>query len=44
MIVSDNGTEFTSNAIFAWQEERGMQEERGIEWHYSTPTIKAALL
>jgi transposase-like protein len=28
MIVSDNGTEFTSNAILAWQ------EERGIEWHY----------
>ena len=27
MIVSDNGTEFTSNAILAWQ------EERRIEWH-----------
>ena len=26
-IVSDNGTEFTSNAILAWQ------EELGIEWH-----------
>jgi transposase InsO family protein len=28
MIVSDNGTEFTSNAILAWQ------EELGIEWHH----------
>jgi putative transposase len=28
MIVSDNGTEFTSNAILAWQ------EEQEIEWHY----------
>jgi len=28
MIVSDNGIEFTSNAILAWQ------EEQGIEWHY----------
>lgn len=27
MIVSDNGTEFTSNAILAWQ------EALGIEWH-----------
>ena len=31
MIVSDNGTEFTSNTILAWQ------EERGIEWHYIAP-------
>lgn len=31
MIVSDNGTEFTSNAALAWQ------EERGIEWHYIAP-------
>jgi putative transposase len=31
MIVSDNGTEFTSNAILAWQ------EEFGIEWHYIAP-------
>jgi putative transposase len=31
MIVSDNGTEFTSNAILAWQ------EESGIEWHYIAP-------
>ena len=29
--VSDNGTEFTSNAILAWQ------EERDIEWHYIAP-------
>jgi putative transposase len=31
MVVSDNGTELTSNAILAWQ------EERGIEWHYIAP-------
>ena len=31
MIVSDNGTEFTSNAILA------RQEEHGIEWHYIAP-------
>jgi putative transposase len=31
MIVSDNGTEFTSNAILAWQ------QEREIEWHYIAP-------
>src|ERR1700712_4630772 len=31
MIVSDNGTEFTSNAILAWQ------EENEIEWHYIAP-------
>jgi putative transposase len=31
MIVSDNGTEFTSNALLAWQ------EEQEIEWHYIAP-------
>jgi putative transposase len=31
MIVSDNGTELTSNAILAWQ------QQRGVEWHYITP-------
>ncbi len=31
MIVSDNGTEFTSNAILAWQ------QQLGIEWHYIAP-------
>jgi transposase InsO family protein len=31
MIVSDNGTEFTSNAMLA------RQEELGIEWHYIAP-------
>jgi putative transposase len=31
MIVSDNGTEFTSNVILAWQ------EQLGIEWHYIAP-------
>jgi len=28
MIVSDNGTELTSNATLAWQ------QQRGVEWHY----------
>jgi putative transposase len=31
MIVSDNGTEFTSNAILAWQ------QDRDVEWHYIAP-------
>lgn len=31
MIVSDNGTELTSRAILAWQ------EDRGVEWHYIAP-------
>ena len=31
MIVSDNGTELTSNAILRWA------EERGVEWHYIAP-------
>ena len=31
MIVSDNGTELTSHAMFVWQ------EEHGIEWHYIAP-------
>lgn len=31
MIVSDNGTEFTSNAMLQWQ------EERKVEWHYIAP-------
>lgn len=31
MVVSDNGTELTSNAILGWQ------EERGVEWHYIAP-------
>ena len=30
-IVSDNGTEFTSNAILAWS------EERSVAWHYIAP-------
>jgi putative transposase len=30
-IVSDNGTELTSNAILAWQ------QERGVQWHYIAP-------
>ena len=28
MVVSDNGTELTSNAILKWQ------EDRLVEWHY----------
>jgi len=28
MIVSDNGTEFTSHAIFAWA------KDHAIDWHY----------
>jgi putative transposase len=31
MIVSDNGTELTSNAILAWQ------HQRDVEWHYIAP-------
>ena len=31
MIVSDNGTELTSNAILEWQ------QERGVEWHCIAP-------
>lgn len=31
MIVSDNGTELTSNAVLAWC------GEAGIEWHYTAP-------
>ena len=31
MIVSDNGTEFTSNAILRWA------EEQRVEWHYIAP-------
>ena len=31
MIVSDNGTEFTSNAMLAWA------SARGVEWHFIAP-------
>ncbi len=31
MIVSDNGSEFTSNAILAWA------DQAHIEWHYIAP-------
>ena len=31
MIVSDNSTELTSNAILIWQ------QQRGVEWHYIAP-------
>ena len=31
MIVSDNGTEYTSNAILGWA------EETGVDWHYIAP-------
>jgi putative transposase len=31
MIVSDNGTEYTSNAILGWA------DESGVDWHYIAP-------
>jgi transposase InsO family protein len=31
MIVSDNGTEFTSNAVLGWV------KDHGVEWHYIAP-------
>jgi putative transposase len=31
MIVSDNGTELTSNAVLAWT------GDVGVEWHYIAP-------
>jgi len=31
MVVSDNGTELTSNAILQWQ------QDRRVEWHYIAP-------
>lgn len=31
LVVSDNGTELTSNAILEWQ------QERGVAWHYIAP-------
>ena len=31
MVVSDNGTEFTSNAILGWA------QDHGVEWHYIAP-------
>ena len=31
MVVSDNGTEFTSNAILGWT------KEQAVEWHYIAP-------
>ena len=31
MVVSDNGTEFTSNAILRWS------KEHHVEWHYIAP-------
>ena len=31
LIVSDNGTEFTSNAMFTWQ------REHKIAWHFIAP-------
>jgi putative transposase len=31
MIVSDNGTELTSNAVLAWQ------QDHGVDWHYIAP-------
>jgi len=31
MIVSDHGTEFTSNAIFSWA------KDHAVNWHYIAP-------
>ena len=31
IVVSDNGTELTSNAILQWQ------QDRAVEWHYISP-------
>ncbi|KMK67261.1 integrase family protein [Puniceibacterium sp. IMCC21224] len=31
MVVSDNGTKLTSNAILKWQ------EDRKVDWHYIAP-------
>ena len=31
LLVSDNGTELTSHAILAWQ------QDRGVAWHYIAP-------
>jgi putative transposase len=31
MVVSDNGTELTSNAMLTWQ------QDRQVEWHYIAP-------
>ena len=31
IVVSDNGTELTSNAILTWQ------QQHGVEWHYIAP-------
>ena len=31
MVVSDNGSELTSNAMLKWQ------QDRGVEWHYIAP-------
>ena len=31
MIVSDNGTEFTSNAMLGWA------KDHGVDWHYIAP-------
>jgi putative transposase len=33
MLGSDNGTELTSNAILAWQ------QEHAVEWHYIAPAL-----
>ena len=31
LVVSNNGTELTSNAMLKWQ------QDRGVEWHYIAP-------
>jgi putative transposase len=38
MVVSDNGTELTSNAILKWQ------EDRKVDWHYIAPAARQRML
>ena len=38
-IVSDNGTELTSNAILKWQ-----QQDTQVDWHYIAPRARQAML
>ena len=38
MVVSDNGTEPTSNFMLKWQ------RDRGVEWHYIVPCVRQAIV
>ena len=37
IVVSDNGTELTSNAILTWQ------QQHGVEWHYIAPANRCRM-